>query len=56
MVNLSDIGGNNIDQIKSYILSHYNNSNENLCYVLLVGDYNDITPKLTNCGRSDIWL
>ena len=56
MVNLSDIGGNNIDQIKSYILSHYNNSNENLCYVLLVGDYNDITPKLTNGGRSDIWL
>ena len=56
LVNLDDIGGNNIDQIKSYILSHYNNSNENLCYVLLVGDYNDITPKLTNGGRSDIWL
>lgn len=56
MVNLNDIGGNSISQIKSFILSHYNNSNENLCYVLLVGDYNAITPKAMNGGCSDIWL
>ena len=55
IVNLSDIG-NNTNQIKSFILSHYNNPNENLCYVLLVGDYNDITPKAMNEGRSDIWF
>ena len=56
MVSLSDIGGNNTDQIKSFILSRYNDPNENLCYVLLVGDYNDITPKSMNGGRSDIWF
>lgn len=56
MVSLSDAGGNNADQIKSFILSHYNNPNENLCYVLLVGDYADITPKSMNSGRSDIWF
>ena len=56
LVSLSDVGGNNTDQIKSFILSHYNNPNENLCYVLLVGDYNDITPKAMNEGRSDIWF
>ena len=56
LVNLSDIGGNNSDQIKSFILSHYNNPNENLCYVLLVGDYNQITPKAMNDGASDIWF
>ena len=56
MVKLSDIGGNNTEQIKSFILNHYNNPNENLCYVLLVGDYNDITPKAMNEGRSDIWF
>lgn len=56
LVNLSDIGGNNMDQIKSFILSHYNNPNENLCYVLLVGDYNQITPRAMNDGASDIWF
>lgn len=56
MVSLSEIGGNNTDQIKSFILSHYNDPNENLCYVLLVGDYNDIMPKAMSEGRSDIWF
>ena len=56
LVNLSDIGGNNTDQIKSFILSHYNNPNENLCYVLLVGDYDQITPRAMNDGASDIWF
>ena len=56
MVSLSDIGGNNAEQIKSFILSHYNNPNKNLCYVLLVGDYNDITPRAITEGCSDIWF
>ena len=56
IVSLSDIGGNNTDLIKSYILSHYNNPNENLCYVLLVGDYADLTPKSMSGGASDIWF
>ena len=56
LVSLSDIGGNNCDQIKSFILSHYNNPEENLCYVLLVGDYDDLTPKSKNGGCSDIWF
>jgi hypothetical protein len=56
LVSLSDIGGNNSEQIKSFIRSHYNNPNENLCYVLLVGDYNQITPKAMNDGASDIWF
>lgn len=56
MVSLSEAGGNNIEQIKSFILSHYNNPEENLCYVLLVGDVFDITPKVMSGGRSDIYL
>ena len=56
LVGLAEAGGNNIEQIKSFVLSHYNNPNENLCYVLLVGDFNDITPKAMSGGRSDIYL
>ncbi len=56
MVSLQDAGGNDADQLKSFILSHYNNPSENLTYVLLVGDYADITPKLISGNGSDIWL
>ena len=56
MVSVDQAGGNNIEQIKSFILSHYNNPDENLCYVLLVGDVFDITPKVMSGGRSDIYL
>ena len=56
MVSLSEIGGNNTDLIKTYILNHYNNPDENLCYVLLVGDYADLTPKAMSGGASDIWF
>ncbi len=56
MVSLSEIGGNNTDLIKSYILNCYNNPDENLCYVLLVGDYADLTPKAMSGGASDIWF
>lgn len=55
MANLADIG-NNPDQVKAFILSHYNNPEENLCYVLLVGDYADLSPKMMSGGGSDIWF
>ncbi len=56
MASISEIGGNNTELIKEYIRSHYNNPNENLCYVLLVGDYADLTPKAMSGGASDIWF
>ena len=56
LVSLSDIGGNNTNQIKSFIFSQYNNPNENLFYVLLVGDYDQLTPKAMSDGASDIWF
>ena len=55
MVSLAEAGGNHIEPIKDYIRSHYENPNENLCYVLLVGDYADITPKAMHGGCSDIY-
>ena len=56
LVSLADAGGNNIEVIKAFIFGHYNNPDENLCYVLLVGDYFDLTPKAMSGGRSDIYL
>lgn len=56
LYSLSEAGGNNCDAIKSFILSHYNNPAENLCFVLLVGDYADLTPRSMNGGCSDIWF
>ena len=56
LVSLDDAGGNNPEQIKTFILSHYNNPNENLCYVLLVGDYADIMAQNVSGGASDIWF
>lgn len=56
LYSLSEAGGNNCDAIKAFILSHYNNPSENLCFVLLVGDFADLTPKPMNVGYSDIWF
>ena len=56
MYSLTEVGGNDANLIKSFILSHYNNPDENLCYVLLVGDYDDLTPYPLGGGRSDIWF
>lgn len=56
MYSLTEAGGNNYDAIKSFILNHYNDPSENLCFVLLVGDYADLTPRAINGGRSDIWF
>ena len=56
MVSLSEIGGNNETLIKDYINSLYTNPEHNLAFVLLVGDYSDLTPHAMNGGRSDIWF
>lgn len=56
MVSVTDAGGNNDNNIKSYISNIYNDPSHNLCYILLVGDYNDLTPHSMNGGRSDNWF
>ncbi len=63
MVSVTAAGGNNADAIKSYISNIYNDSIRNLVYVLLVGDYNDITPHpfqyndgQSSINYSDIWF
>ena len=56
MVSLSEVGGNNESLIKDYINSIYINPEHNLVFVLLVGDYADLTPHMMNGGRSDIWF
>ncbi len=56
MVSLSDAGGNSDTQIKAYIQNIYNNPERNLEYVLLVGDYAELTPHSMSGGRSDNWF
>ena len=60
MVSLDDAGGNNDNNIKNYIQNIYNDPSRNLKYVLLVGDYSDLTPHSFSqggeSGRSDIWF
>ena len=56
MVSLSEIGGNNETLIKDYINSLYTNPEHDLAFVLLVGDYAQLTPHSMNGGRSDIWF
>ena len=56
MVSLTEVGGNNDNQIKSYIQNIYNNPERNLEFILLVGDYNDLTPHSMSGGRSDNWF
>ena len=56
IVSLSDVGGNHDTQIKSYIQNIYNDPSRNLEFVLLVGDFADLTPHSMNGGRSDNWF
>ena len=60
MVSVATAGGNNATSIKNYITNIYNDPNHNLAYVLLVGDYNHITPHpftYENATEySDIWF
>lgn len=50
MVSVTTAGGNNIENIKSYVQNFYNDPAHNLEFVLLVGEYNDITPKNLGYG------
>ena len=56
MVSLSAAGGNNDNAIKNYISGIYNDPERNLEFILLVGDYSDITPHSMSGGRSDNWF
>ena len=50
LVSVTTAGGNNIENIKNYVSSFYNNPAHNLEFLLLVGEYNDITPKNYGSG------
>lgn len=50
LVSVSTAGGNNIESIKTYVQNFYNDASHNLEFVLLVGEYNDITPKNYGSG------
>ena len=56
VVSVSEVGGNNDTQIKSYIQSIYTNPERNLQFVLFVGDYEHITPHAVSGERSDNWF
>ena len=57
LVSISEAGGNNDNAIKNYIQNIYNDPNHNLEFVLLVGDYADLTPHYySSDGRSDCWF
>ena len=56
MVSVTEAGGNSDTQIKNYITNFYNDPNHNLRFVLLVGDYADLTPHSMSGGRSDNWF
>ena len=56
LVSLSAAGGNNDNAIKSYIQNIYNDPNHNLEFILLIGEYTDLTPHSMNGGRSDNWF
>ena len=54
MVSVTEAGGNNNNNIKAYIQNLYDN--DNLEFILFVGDYNDLTPHSMNGGCSDNWF
>ncbi len=56
LVSVSAAGGNNDTQIKNYIQNFYNDPNHNLEFILLIGEYNDLTPHSLGGGRSDNWF
>ena len=56
IVSISEVGGNNDNQIKNYIRSIYDDPAHNLEFILLVGDYADLTPHSMGGGRSDNWF
>ena len=56
LVSVTDAGTNNDTNIKNYITNFYNDPNHNLAFILLIGDYNDLTPHSMSGGRSDNWF
>ena len=56
LVSVTEAGGNNDNQIKSYIQNFYNDPEHNLEFILLIGDYADLTPHSMSGGRSDNWF
>lgn len=54
LATVTEVGGNNETSIKDYIQNLY--QNDNLEFVLFVGDYNHITPHSMSGGRSDNWF
>ena len=50
LVSLSTAGGNSIENIKTYVSNFYNDPAHNLEFLLLVGEYSDITPKNYGSG------
>ena len=50
MVSVTTAGGNSIENIKNYVSSFYNDPAHNLEFLLLVGEYSDITPKNYGSG------
>lgn len=61
LVSLSTAGGNNAESIKTYVSNFYNDPDHNLEFLLLVGEYNELTPKNLGYGSggtcmSDIWF
>lgn len=56
MVSVTTAGGNNDNNIKSYITNMYNDPSHNLCYVLFVGDYEHLTPHALSGECSDNWF
>ena len=52
MVSVSEVGGNVQNTIKNYITNVYNDPSRNLQFVLLVGDFEHITPHPFTSGYS----
>ena len=57
LVSLSEAGGNNASNIKDYISNFYNDPAHNLEFILLVGEYEDLTPySIDYEKKSDNWF
>ncbi len=50
LVSVTTAGGNSIENIKTYVQNFYNDPAHNLEFLLLVGEYSDITPKNYGSG------
>ena len=53
LVNVSAVGALNSTNIWTYIKNYYDNPANNLAYVLLVGDFAEIPPRVYSSGQHD---